>query len=58
MHLDLAFHYGDLFEVPYGSDKTKIVVYGANIDEEYYASVKPWKINGERIPVLQNNEHL
>ena len=56
--LDLAEHYGNMFEISYGADKTKIVVYGSNIDQQFYSDVTPWSMNNCSVSVVSNNEHL
>lgn len=56
--LHLASHYGDRYRIKYGASKTKITVTGSNIDIDYYKSVKPWKMDGEVVDVVDNNDHL
>ena len=45
--IDIAQHYGEMFKISYGSDKTKILVCGSKIDQVYYNDIKPWKMNNE-----------
>ena len=54
----LAGHYGNRYRIKYGANKTKITVTGSKIDMEYYKSTKPWKMDGEVVEVVDNNEHL
>ena len=56
--LDLASFYGDMYHVRYGADKTKVVISGPEIDRKYYCELKPWVLYGERVEVVENNEHL
>ena len=56
--LDIAEHYGNMYEISYGADKTKIVVYGSKIDQQYYLEVCPWKMYGTKVSVVCENEHL
>ena len=56
--LDIASHYGRMFRIKYGASKTKITVIGSEIDTNYYEDVKPWKMDGEVVQVVENNEHL
>ena len=56
--LDIASHYGQRYRVKYGATKTKITVVGAEIDKEYFADVKPWKMDGETVQIVEDNEHL
>ena len=36
----------------------KIIVTGSKIDMEYYQDICPWSLNGEKISVAINNDHL
>ena len=54
----IGAHYGSLYRIQYGASKTKITVSGPEIDQDYYRSTKPWKMNGDSIDVVENNEHL
>ncbi len=55
--IDIAEHYGFRYRVQYGASKTKITVSGPEIDIQYYKDTKPWKMSGESIDVVKNNEH-
>ena len=35
-----------------------IVITGSKIDMQFYKDTKPWTLNGERVSVVDNNEHL
>jgi hypothetical protein len=39
-------------------DKTKIVITGSKVDMQFYQDTHPWTLNGERVSVVENNEHL
>ena len=54
----LAGHYGDRYRIKYGANKTKITVTGSRIDMEYYKSTTPWKMDGDIVEVVDDNEHL
>ena len=56
--LDIVSHYGLRYRVKYGASKTKITVVGSEIDKSYFSDTLPWKMGGERIKVVENNEHL
>ena len=56
--LDLAKHYGQMYQVKYGASKTKITISGPEVDRTYYKDVSPWTMDDERINVVENNEHL
>merc|ERR1712129_452303 len=42
----------------YGADKTKIMVTGSDIDMHYYSDTTPWRMGGEKVNVVENNDHL
>ena len=56
--LDIASFYGSMYRSTYGADKTKVTVIGSNTDMEYYKETAPWHLNGAKLKVTENNEHL
>ena len=56
--IDIASKYGHMYRIEYGAGKTKITIIGSRIDSQYYSDIQPWKMNGETINVVENNEHL
>ena len=56
--IDIAAHYGNLYRIQYGASKTKITVSGPEIDMKYYKDTQPWKMAGQPIEVVENNDHL
>ena len=56
--IDIAANYGYLYRLQYGASKTKIIVSGPDINIQNYKDTKPWKISGQDIEVVDNNEHL
>ena len=56
--IDIVGHYARRYRVIFNADKTKIVVIGSRLDMEYYQDFGPWSLNGERIAVVTDNEHL
>ena len=56
--LNLASHYGQMYQVKYGADKTKVTISGPQIDQQYYMDTKPWVMDGKQVSVVMNNEHL
>ena len=56
--IDIAAKYGLLYRIEYGASKTKITVSGSDIDMQYYKDTKPWKMNGQIIDVVEDNDHL
>ena len=56
--LDIASHYGKIYRVQYGASKTKITITGSEIDSSYFQEARPWKMDGEVIDVVCDNDHL
>ena len=56
--LNIISHYADNYQLKFNADKTKIVVTGSKIDMAYYKETSPWTLNGERVKVVENNDHL
>ena len=56
--LNIASHYGKMYRIKYGASKTKVTVVGSEIDTNYFKDISPWKMDGEIIEVVENNEHL
>ena len=42
----------------YGASKTKVTVVGSALDMQYYQDVSPWTLDGERVKVTEDNDHL
>ena len=56
--LQIVSHYGRRYQIKFNADKTKIIVTGSRVDMDFYKDTHPWKLNGETISVVDNNEHL
>lgn len=56
--LNIVAHYAKRYRMRFNSGKTKIVVTGSKHDMDYYKEIKPWKLNGEQIDVVDANDHL
>jgi hypothetical protein len=56
--LDIASHYAKRYRVVFNASKTKVVVTGSKHDMNFYQETKPWTLNGVRIPVVEENDHL
>ena len=56
--INIVDHYAKRYRVIFNADKTKIVVTGSKHDMAYYQDISPWTINGKRIKVVDDNEHL
>ena len=56
--LDIISHFAKRYQLQFNAGKTKIVVTGSKIDMDFYKSTCPWTLNGEKISVVDTNEHL
>ena len=56
--MEIAQYYGETYEITYGSDKSKIIVYGSKCDINYFSDIHPWRMNGDYVSVVSDNEHL
>ena len=56
--INLVEDYGKKYRVGFGKNKTKIVVTGSEVDVKHYRDVKMWKMDGETVDVVEENEHL
>ena len=56
--LEIASHYGLRYKIKYGASKTKITVVGSKIDMKYYSDTTPWVMDGEKVKVVEDNDHL
>ena len=56
--LDIASYYADMYRVSFGADKSKITVVGSEPDRTYYSDVSPWVLDGMKVKVTLDNEHL
>jgi hypothetical protein len=56
--IDIVQHYAKRYRVVFNAEKTKIIVTGSKIDMKYYQDICPWSLNGEKISVAINNDHL
>ena len=50
--------YSQMYRVKYGAEKTKVTVTGSEIDRQYYYEVRPWKMDGQVVNVVEDNDHL
>ena len=55
---DLISHYAKKYQLKFNADKTKVVVTGSKIDMDFYRDTRPWTLNGDRIKVVEHNDHL
>ena len=56
--LDIAAFYGSMYKVTYGAAKTKVTVVGSDIDMQYYSDTTPWQLDGQKVKVTVDNDHL
>ena len=56
--LNIAAYYGDMYRAKYGATKTKVTIVGSAADMQYYSDVMPWRLNGQKVKVTEDNEHL
>ena len=56
--LDIICHYAKRYQLRFNANKTKIVVTGSKQDMNFYKETSPWTLNGERVKVVDANEHL
>ena len=42
----------------FGADKTKVTVTGSKQDMAYYEDINLWKLDGNALPVTEDNEDL
>ena len=56
--INIVGHYGYRYRVVFGADKTKITITGSKIDMRYYQDINIWSLNGEKLKVSEDNEHL
>jgi hypothetical protein len=47
-----------MYQVTYGASKTKVTVVGSALDMQYYQDVSPWTLDGEKVKVTEDNDHL
>ena len=56
--LDIISHYTKRYQLKFNADKTKIVVFGSKQDMSFYKQTTPWTLDGEKVKVVDSNEHL
>ena len=56
--LDIISHYAKQYQLRFNADKTKVVVTGSKLDMAFYKDTTPWTLNGEKVKVVDCNEHL
>ena len=56
--LNIISNYAKKYQLNFNAEKTKIVVTGSKVDMNFYKDTRPWTLNGERIRVVDNNNHL
>ena len=56
--LDIASETGNMLKIKYGAKKTNIVISGPEVDRVYYTETTPWIMDGDRVKVTEDNDHL
>ena len=56
--LDIISHYAKRYHLKFNAAKTKVVVTGSKLDMAFYKDTTPWTLNGDKINVVDANEHL
>ena len=56
--LDISQHYGELYRIKYGANKTVISVVGSKADMQYYEDIQPWTMDNLLVSVKEDNDHL
>ena len=56
--LNIVSHYGYRYQLKFNAGKTKIIITGSKQDMTYYKDTHPWKLNGETVSVVDDNDHL
>ena len=56
--LDVISHYAKRYHIQFNADKTKVVVCGSKIDMQYFQDTSHWTIDGQKLEVVEDNEHL
>ena len=56
--LDIASNYGQRYRIKYGANKTKITIVGSEVDKNYFQDIKPWKMDGQTVKIVEDNDHL
>ena len=56
--LDIISHYAKRYQLKFNAGKTKVVVTGSKVDMAFYKDTTPWTLDGDRISVVDANEHL
>ena len=56
--INIVAHDADRIHLTFNATKTAITVTGSKQDMEFYHDNAPWELNGERLNVVDDNEHL
>ena len=56
--LDIIGHSASRYQQTFNADKTAVVITGSRLDMQYYKDTATWTINGEKIKVVDSNDHL
>ena len=56
--INIVSHYSKRYRVTFGADKTRVTVTGSRLDMSYYLGIPIWSLDGEKLAVTENNDHL
>ena len=51
-------HYGRRYRVTFGADKAKVTITGSKQDMSYYQDINIWSLDGNKLAVTEDNDHL
>ena len=56
--IDIAQHYGEMYRIKYGANKTVVSVVGSKPDMDYFSTIQPWIMDNKKVKVEEDNDHL
>ena len=56
--INIVAHDANRIHLTFDAAKKTITISGSKQDMEFYCSNVPWKLNGERLKVVDDNDHL
>ena len=56
--INIVGHYGRRYRVTFGADKTKVTITGSKQDMSYYQDINIWSLDGNKLAVTEDNDHL
>ena len=56
--MDISQHYGEMYRIEYGANKTVVSVVGSKQDMNLFSEICPWTMDNLKVKVEENNDHL